>query len=348
MMKRGALLVVSAFLLGACALPVPVQLASWALDGISLITTHKSVADHGLSLIANEDCAMWRAIEGDSICSGNDAGSTVVAVAAAESPEELASFETAAGSPEDNKDINPVFVSPALPPLDKPTLPEYSREQDPSEFADAWAYIQSSSPPPEMPTAAKPDNVSKTGPHPIATSLPAAGSVTHHPAAVDGTKVTAWFPIEMPPLKVASNSREPAVVKAKPLKKAPNTAVSTVYGTNDKARPPVKLVIKSPDTNTIKVKPGFYFIIGSFSKRDRAFSLAAKHSLLKPKVAISQMDGGEVNRVIVGPFTSGDKDAVHHRLRKDGIFDAWAARINPARWSLLDPSESSDLAQLTQ
>ena len=42
-MKRFAALGAFALLLGGCALPVPVQIASWALDGISYILTEKSV-----------------------------------------------------------------------------------------------------------------------------------------------------------------------------------------------------------------------------------------------------------------------------------------------------------------
>ena len=103
MMKAGAALL-SLLILSGCALPVPLRLASWAIDGISLLTTKKSITDHGISLVAERDCAMWRSLTGDEVCVDNDAGSST-AVAEAEAPdgadaaESLAVFETAAGTP---------------------------------------------------------------------------------------------------------------------------------------------------------------------------------------------------------------------------------------------------------
>jgi len=55
-------------LLGGCALPVPFQIASWALDGISVLTTQKSITDHGISLVAEKDCAVWRGIVDGELC----------------------------------------------------------------------------------------------------------------------------------------------------------------------------------------------------------------------------------------------------------------------------------------
>ena len=54
--------------LSGCALPIGVQVASWALDGISFLATEKSVSDHGISAIAQKDCAIWRIFKGDPIC----------------------------------------------------------------------------------------------------------------------------------------------------------------------------------------------------------------------------------------------------------------------------------------
>jgi len=55
-------------LLGGCALPVPLQIASWVLDGVSVLTTQKSVADHGISLLAEKDCAVWRGVVEGEFC----------------------------------------------------------------------------------------------------------------------------------------------------------------------------------------------------------------------------------------------------------------------------------------
>jgi len=54
-------------LLGGCALPPAVMIASYAADGVSYIATGKSVSDHGISEVTGRDCAVWRIIKG-SIC----------------------------------------------------------------------------------------------------------------------------------------------------------------------------------------------------------------------------------------------------------------------------------------
>jgi hypothetical protein len=78
-------LVLTVLLGGCAALPVPVQVASWALDGLSVITTQKSVSDHGISLVANQDCAVWRGLTENQLCRPylNDAIESEILTAAA-------------------------------------------------------------------------------------------------------------------------------------------------------------------------------------------------------------------------------------------------------------------------
>lgn len=53
------------------ALPPAIQLASLALDGISYVSTGKSVTDHAISAVTAKDCAMIRGLKGDEICTKN-------------------------------------------------------------------------------------------------------------------------------------------------------------------------------------------------------------------------------------------------------------------------------------
>jgi hypothetical protein len=80
-----------AMLLSGCALPLPFQIASWALDGISYIATEKSVTDHGISIVAQKDCALLRVVQGDDICSTyDDSGTIAVAETGnADSPDKI-------------------------------------------------------------------------------------------------------------------------------------------------------------------------------------------------------------------------------------------------------------------
>ena len=67
-MQRGALVLVLSMMLGGCAIPLGVHVAAWALDGISYVATKKSLTDHGLSIVTEQDCAMWRILKQEEIC----------------------------------------------------------------------------------------------------------------------------------------------------------------------------------------------------------------------------------------------------------------------------------------
>lgn len=79
-MRKSFALGAVALLLSGCAIPVPLQMASWALDGISYVFTKKSITDHGISLVAEKDCALWRVMTEDEICSDSDQAITILAV----------------------------------------------------------------------------------------------------------------------------------------------------------------------------------------------------------------------------------------------------------------------------
>lgn len=61
--------IVAAIFLGGCTLlPASFQMASLALDGISMLTTQKSLTDHGISYLSQKDCAVWRGIMDGQLC----------------------------------------------------------------------------------------------------------------------------------------------------------------------------------------------------------------------------------------------------------------------------------------
>ena len=73
-----ALLCLSA---SACALPPAVAIASYAADGVSFIATGKSVTDHAVSAVAQQDCALYRVLLGSDICRSTVSETTVNAEA---------------------------------------------------------------------------------------------------------------------------------------------------------------------------------------------------------------------------------------------------------------------------
>lgn len=69
-MRLLAVLVLGAIplLVGGCGIPIAVSVASYAADGVLLLTTDKTGSDHLMSLSAGQDCAMWRVAEGRTMC----------------------------------------------------------------------------------------------------------------------------------------------------------------------------------------------------------------------------------------------------------------------------------------
>ena len=86
-MRKLLLPLAAPLLLAACAAPLPIKIASWAIDGISYLATGKSVTDHGISMLAQKDCALWRTVKGEAVCVDLPADDTV-AVAQAEADDD--------------------------------------------------------------------------------------------------------------------------------------------------------------------------------------------------------------------------------------------------------------------
>lgn len=73
------LVLVLPLLLGACGLPPALQIASWITNGISYLTTDKSISDHGISLVSGRDCAVHRSLAGNDICNIGEEGESMIA-----------------------------------------------------------------------------------------------------------------------------------------------------------------------------------------------------------------------------------------------------------------------------
>ena len=68
-MRTAIVFVAAALAVSGCALlPASVQVALLALDGVSFVVSKKSVADHGISIIVQQDCALWRGVTEGQFC----------------------------------------------------------------------------------------------------------------------------------------------------------------------------------------------------------------------------------------------------------------------------------------
>jgi len=70
-MKPIASVLLGVLLCTGCA-PLPITVATLVADGFSYVTTEKSLTDHGISALSDQDCAVHRLLSGDLICRNND------------------------------------------------------------------------------------------------------------------------------------------------------------------------------------------------------------------------------------------------------------------------------------
>ena len=73
--------------LSGCALPPAFTIASLVADAASYAATGKSVADHGISLVLQRDCAILRGFQGEFCLEPDPAGEFVASLGFATDPE---------------------------------------------------------------------------------------------------------------------------------------------------------------------------------------------------------------------------------------------------------------------
>lgn len=78
-------------LLSGCALPLPISVATWVLDGVVFVSTDKSITGHALSSVMEQDCKLLRGLQGEDICI-DDVDDVTVAVAQAGQAEAYENF----------------------------------------------------------------------------------------------------------------------------------------------------------------------------------------------------------------------------------------------------------------
>ena len=68
---RSLAVTLAPLVLAGCGMPMGVQIASLFADGLSFLTTEKTLGDHALSAVAGQDCAVWRGLNGENVCRDN-------------------------------------------------------------------------------------------------------------------------------------------------------------------------------------------------------------------------------------------------------------------------------------
>jgi len=330
-MKRLAALGAWLFLLGGCALPVPVQIASWALDGLSYLMTEKSATDHGISVLAQKDCAVLRVLwEPDEVCREFDDSATVLAdgrsydflfsedeILNAEAAA-LAEFETASRG--DETDPTPVPET-AVTRIDMAShMPEVGA------LTTARAIIE--------------DSVEEDSVEEVA-SLVSAALFFDGPISLDA----------FPQQTVAHVRTLADILKSQQARLGDVEDLGPYSGGNVAKA----WTAKSTQVLETGLEPavGFYFVIGSFRDHTNAHKLRSQYRGLTPSVLAAKLEEITLYRVVVGPFTKTEEQVVQKNIFQAGIADSWAIQVKPGDWkmAMVDPAaaapvEVADMARL--
>jgi hypothetical protein len=357
-MTKKLIFLVSVLLLGGCALPLPVQIASWAIDGLLFVTTEKTLADHGVSVVAQRDCALLRVVTEGSLCREDDAA-TAIAFADLEPPAEavevaalvsdeaaarLASFATAAGGEPDP--LEPESTATASAPNE-------------GAVAESWQSVVEAAMLIDVPASPATGVADATPEAMCDASEPVA--VAEEPASRPTEEILAHDPapapdavIEIATVELAALVEpvsEPASPEAMCDAPAPaNAAVEVVAlepppadrGADAAPWPAEALSVPAPDD--------LYYVVGTFMEWISALAFAARHVELEPTILSARLDGRRLYRIAVGPVEPLARTSIRQRLRGQGLIDAWAARMAPETWSIVattGPPERSR-AQIAQ
>ena len=283
--RRLAAAVAAPLLLAGCGLPIGVQIASLFADGVSILTTDKTITDHGISAVTQKDCALWRGVEGEDICKASDDVGTALADAGDppeaidQSPEEIRGGTAETGSQKNNKIDTAQEGTPEFP------------QEGPVEAASA---------PPSSPSAAPAPAVRKVSGEPLqpasVISEPLASPKPWQAVAILKEEIP-----EAPAAKPEAPAESPPV--AEPRKPKPAASVKP-------RRQP------AGERRT-------YYVIASYSRAADAARFSRRHATLDAAVLKGTAKGRKVFRVVVGPVARDQRRKTKSRLQRNGFRDTW-------------------------
>ncbi len=319
--------VAAPLVLGACGLPVGVQIASLVADGISYLTTEKTLTDHGISVVTSKDCSLWRGVEGKDICRDEDQMGT-----------EGIELSEASTTPQ-NKTAKGATISAEQP------YPVVAAKAD---LTEKKRRIIAPAP---KPAPRSDDGVGK----PIDTDHlilgQDEGKSRKVPVRAPVIQETAAAPIE--PINI--EAKNDAIALLAPLKSSKaeltnskNQAPPALAPANKisafRSKPvptqtiiPAKMMAKE---GTVKKRHRrTYYIIASYHRSADARRFSGRHSGLKPLVLEGTAKGHKVFRVAVGPIAKTERRATRQRLKSAGFKDTW-------KLTLRAPKVVTELASL--
>ena len=345
---RKLLILFGLFLLGGCAPPVPVQIASWILDGVSLVATQKSVTDHGISIVAQQDCALFRGFTDGYICRTWEG-----------EPSDLFAYweEKYFGDYTESRISDKQGDQYALWEKSKPMaknnfILEFSENIfDKSNLYNAdlsdghhqrnhgfsyWEKHERNDTGDKFVQIANVDEkMSRAGLHKTDVLIAALPIQQYKTDNLSLAKVYPdQFVADQKGYITKRQTKKNYIIDNKLQKSSKLTLQQTASGKKKKLNQAKKE----------KPSPGFYFVIGSFRNATRAHKLSESYSSLKADVLAARLNDRITFRVVVGPFMSRQEPSIRRALFDVGIKKPWAIKVESGDWTSTKAKENKQLA----
>ncbi len=273
-----------------------------------------SVSGHTLPALANEDCAMWRALQARSICRDADVPATMVA--AAPGPEESEVLAVVLGvAPAAGGSMAPETATTELHDEFEATAAAFAAVSEPGESEVAEAMV-----------TAAPEPDGSEVPEMVLGVAPAAGA----PMAPEIAK--AETPAEMPAVTALAANRPTATWATKPEPLAATTetpATAAAPADRGTAAKPVQLATlaaRLPEREA-KPKPGRFVVLGSYLKEANARDAMKRGHDFAPRMVRVRVHGKLLHRVVSGPYAPDSVGTMRRILIAEGFRDAWTATL---------------------
>ena len=322
-MKKAAIALVCTVSLSGCALPVGVTVATWAADGWSLLTTNKSLMDHGISFVAEKDCALWRVFSEDDVCMEID-GDVTVADNAGTLPAGYAAGLTTDEALADYRALTagnrPVTT---LRDVANASGQENTGPVVIASIGDTGEYVASSRAPWYKQNrnseylALMPKSFRESGAETPVTETP---KVTKRAKAVFASAEQSDLVVPQTPSSAEAEGSAPAIdieFSSFTGDKPPAVPVAPV----EQVQPSV--VADASVNDEGYAAPGRYFVIGSFQVWDNATRFAERHQAIGAQIHGAIVGGDDVYRIVVGPYRPGQQAAMMSAIAATGIEGTW-------------------------
>lgn len=306
-----ALALPALFAVTACSIPTPLTIVTIAFDGISLAVSGKTIGDHALSAIANEDCAMWRALKERPICHKwiipDAVPETVVAAAPAVDTPSPAAQEL------DQAEITIAETAPESEYTSMGTgniSPVTSNISPVTATVTATAQIIAKDTYSEMVSASRPQREA------VALAANEAANDAANEAANDANDAIETAP-KMPAPKIMATPAE-----ATPMEIASIAAISPA------AAPPVEIAsIAAIPPATARPEARYFIVLGSYLQEANATDAMARGRDFAPRMVRVRVRGRVFHRVVSGPFARDAISTMRKTLTGEGFPNNWTAKL---------------------